>query len=456
MLEIPLNRKSEVPLYRQIALHLQKMIERGALLPKTKLPGSRGLAQSLGVGRITVMEAYKLLSDYGYVVELGRSGTYVSERSVSDDYFTGEFDHKWDFRTGQPTPDLIPSEELSRVARDVLAFSSKEALCEAPLSGLDSLRHVLVKHAASRGIPASWREVFVTAGGRQGIALSLNALKQLGVRQMWVEKLTYPDAIMMAQSEGIEIKVLPPLEDISEKWYECLSGSHMLYLVPSFQNPTGQTISESLRHVILEGSMKYGFWVLEDDAYGELRYGERSISALKALDGSERVVYLGSFSQVLFPGLRIGYSLVPNQLMESFVQAQAKRYGPVSSLDQLIVERFIESKGLESALTTTRGVMESRMKTLGASLRVCVPEGDFLLPEGGIYLWLNIPGIDGREAAFEARKAGVLVASGNQFSYEGERVEAVRFAVSSIVNEGISSAVRCLQEVWRQAFYSKC
>ena len=160
--------------------------------------------------------------------------------------------------------------------------------------------------------------------------------------------------------------------------------------------------------MILQGSIRYGFWILEDDAYGELRYGDTSISALKAMDGADKVVYLGSFSQVLFPGLRIGYSLVPEQLEDSFICIQARKWGPVSSLDQLVVQKFIEGKGLESALELARGAIESLMKALTGALMEKLPKAQFLMPEGGIYLWLRLPGLDGWDAAQRLENKGFL------------------------------------------------
>jgi GntR family transcriptional regulator/MocR family aminotransferase len=453
MIEIPLDYDSDIPLYRQITFHLKKMIEKEALPPGLKLPGSRQLAKDLGVGRVTVIEAYRLLADYGYVVERGRSGTYVAQRKTCNENREQKIETNWDLDCVRPSSDLIPATELSRIARDVLAFWGPQALCEAPLAGLDTLRQVLVEHGASRGIPAFWKDVFVTAGGRHGLALSLGALRRCGVEKMWVEELTYPDAIAIAQSEGLSIGILPPLEEIAETWYESLSGADVLYLVPSFQNPTGQTISVAVRQMILQGSIRYGFWILEDDAYGELRYGDTSISALKAMDGADKVVYLGSFSQVLFPGLRIGYSLVPEQLEDSFICIQARKWGPVSSLDQLVVQKFIEGKGLESALELARGAIESRMKALTGALMEKLPKAQFLMPEGGIYLWLRLPGLDGWDAAQKARKQGVLVTPGNIFSLDSKRVEAVRLSVCGVPSEHITSIVGCLDKAWNASLF---
>ncbi|MEA4878524.1 MAG: PLP-dependent aminotransferase family protein [Aminobacterium sp.] len=448
MIEIPLDHESETPLYRQIAFHLKKMIEKGALPAGLKLPGSRKLAKDLGVGRVTVTEAYSLLSDYGYVIERGRSGTYVTPKVIEKESIEEETDTYWNLDTVRPSADLIPSLDLSRIARDVLAFWGHNALCEAPHAGLNSLRQVLVEHSASRGIPASWKDVFVTAGGRHGLALSIEALKNIGIRKMWVEKLTYPDAVMIAHSEGVCIEVLPPLEEITETWYECLSGSDVLYLVPSFQNPTGKTISVAVRQMILQASSQNGFWILEDDAYGELRYGEASVSALKAMENSERVLYLGSFSQVLFPGLRLGYALIPDRLMEVFLSLQASKWGPVSSLDQFIVQKFIENKGLESALESARGIMESRMKALGSALSAILPTSFFTIPDGGIYLWLHLPGLDGWDAAQKACHHGVLVTPGNVFSLDEKRVEAVRLSVCGVSSEHMNCVVQCLYDAW--------
>ncbi len=448
MIEIPLERESKIPLYEQIARHLKKMIVSGSLQEGIKLPGSRELAFSLSVSRTTVIEAYHSLEDEGFLTQKGRSGAYICWKSCKTERKQEIIDIKWDMASGAPSDDLIPSRNLAKVARELLIETGEKVLGFPDLEGVPELRKELVTHAVSRGIPARWEDVFVTSGGREGLALSMAALKTAGVTRLWMEELTYPDAVDIARYQGLDLGVIPIDYSLMPEILSKLKNTDALYLVPSFQNPTGGTIPTEIRRIILENSMERDLWILEDDAYGELRYGEFTVPALKAMTGSERVIYLGSFSQALFPGLRLGYSLLPEDIMASWSRIQSRRSGPVSSLVQYLVMQFIRGGGLEEALNLARFTIASRMAALVQAIRKVLPDFSFTVPEGGIYLWLETPGLEGDTAQELAADAGIAVISGNRFSWTGKKIEAVRFSVSSIESKEMESVIRELKKAW--------
>ncbi|MCF4114659.1 MULTISPECIES: PLP-dependent aminotransferase family protein [Dethiosulfovibrio] len=447
MIEIPLKKSSTVPLYRQMSDHLEKMIKSGAFSPGERLPGSRGFAKSLGVSRMTVMEAFRRLEDLGLIVQRGRSGAYIAGIVGEREKVRDRSSNRWSLAGELPSRSLIPSEELARIAKSVLYRRGGDVLRENPTAGIDELRRALVVHAASRGIPADWQDVTVTSGGRQGLAVSFGALKSAGVSEILMDGLNYPDAWILAMAEGLSVVPFSrpgdPREDMESR-----SSHTALYLVPSFSNPTGHTMGGSIREQVLALSHAKGMWIVEDDAYGELRYGDSSVPALRAMDDGKRLVYLGSFSQALFPGIRLGYSLVPGGIRGRFLRSLAERGGPASSLVQHVLERFIVSGGLEEALERARLEMACRMRSLCTSL-VDSGLGSFSRPQGGIYLWLETPGLSGRDLARLASNRGVEVASGDSFSLNGEAVEAVRLSVSDISLNDIPEAVKVLADAWR-------
>ncbi len=448
MIEIPLERESKIPLYVQIARHLKKMIVSGAIQEGIKLPGSRELAFSLSVSRTTIIEAYHSLEDEGFLIQKGRSGAYICWKSCETEKKKEIIDIKWDMASGEPSNDLIPSRNLARVARELLIETGDKVLRFPDLEGVPGLRKELVTHAVSRGIPARWEDVFVTSGGREGLALSMAALKAAGVTRLWMEELTYPDAVDIARYQGLDLGVIPIDYRLMPEIISELKNTDALYLVPSFQNPTGGTIPTEIRRIILENSMKRDLWILEDDAYGELRYGEFTVPALKAMTGSERVIYLGSFSQALFPGLRLGYSLLPEDIMESWSRIQARRSGPVSSLVQYMVMQFIKDGGLEESLNLARVTIASRMAALVQAIRKFLPDFSFTVPEGGIYLWLETPGMEGDTAQKLAADMGIAVISGNRFAWTGKKIEAVRLSVSSNESREMEVIIRELKKAW--------
>ncbi|MFA0887679.1 MAG: PLP-dependent aminotransferase family protein [Synergistales bacterium] len=449
MLEIPLHRESGTALYFQVAEHLRRLVASGALPSGTRLPGTRVLSEELDVSRTTVMQAYALLESDGLIRLEGRSGAFVIGRGV-ESHTLPENEGILDLASGLPSMDLVPVKAISRSLRDILGLSAETALLGSPPEGLEALRRALVSHAAARGIPASWESLLVTAGLQEGLSTLLKALAVSGTRTLWVEPLTYPDAVLMARSEGLKVRCLPGNPADIPGCVSAMNARDALYLIPSFHNPLGRTIPLALRRAILEETVRREVWVIEDDAYGELRYGEGSVPALKSLPEAGRVLYMGSFSQVLFPGLRFGYLLLSPNLAESAVAVRKIRTGGASSLVQTLVLRLIESGSLSRALDAARLQMSIRMETLAAALSRELPGYSFIRPDGGIYLWLETPGLEGAEAAFRAAARGVRIAPGGGFSVLEEKVEAVRLSISRHGAQSLPMAVCALAAAWSE------
>lgn len=448
MIEIPLRRSSSVPLYRQLASHLERMICSGALSHGERLPGSRSFAQSLGVSRMTVIEAYRFLEERSMVVQKGRSGAFVAGNLGPKDDRGKTAGSLWPMDDERPSRSLVPALELSRIAREVLSARGADLLRNvSPIAGMNDLRHSLVLHSASRGIPGEWRNVVVTSGGRQGLVVSFAFLKGIGVSSILMNHLNYPDSWRLAKAEGLKVVAFRDHDELISLMEEA-SRDTAVYLVPSFANPTGQTISLGRRQAILDVSHVKGLWIVEDDSYGELRYGQDSVPAMRAMDDGDRLIYLGSFSQALFPGMRLGYSMVPVEAMDPFLSALSLRGGPASSLVQCVADRFISSGGLELALERVRMEISLRMRRLSLELSESPLDWDHSMPQGGIYLWLSTPGLDGEKAASSARRAGVSVAPGASFSLERELIEGVRLSVSDMDLAAMPHAVKALQVAW--------
>jgi GntR family transcriptional regulator/MocR family aminotransferase len=316
------------------------------------------------------------------------------------------------------------------------------------VGGLEKLRQALVRHAALRGIPAHWDQVAVTCGGQEGLSSALGSFWSLGARKLWVEALTYPDVLEMARRQGYELGVLPQSEPDLVMSLSKIGPGDVFYCIPSFQNPTGRTLSLAARKAVLEASRNRPFWLIEDDTYGELRFGGESVPALKALSGSGQVLYIGSFSQLLFPGLRLGYALVPGDVNEEYLCLKASRGAFPSSLVQYLILAFIEERALEDVLQAVSSAMAIRMESLCSALERDLPRCVFRRPRGGIYLWLETPGLDGSEAVGKAAAWDVALSPGKTYSARGEPLEAVRFSVSRLEPRELDKAVVLLKEAW--------
>ncbi len=448
MIEIPLERGGGKPLYRQMADHLRRMVINGTFEPGYRLPGSREIAYAHGVSRTTAKQAYDLLEAEGYVEERGRSGTYVRGRCPSLVGMPFRDLPAWDMASSLPSPELLPSGRLARLSRELLTTRAEGALSQAPIGGLEPLRRALVHHSALRGIPAHWDQVVVTGGGQEGLSSALGSFWSLGVRKLWVEALTYPDVLEMARRQGYDLGILPQEESEMIETLTRIGSDDVLYCIPSFQNPTGRTLSLAARKAVLQASKDQGFWVIEDDTYGELRFGGESVPALKALSGSERVFYIGSFSQLLFPGLRLGYALVPTEVKEEFLCLKASRGASPSSLVQYLVLAFIGERALEDVLETVRASLGLRMQSLCRALDSTLPYCPFRQPRGGIYLWLETPGLDGRLAVEKATAWDVALSPGVLYSSGGDPVDAVRLSISRLGPAELDKAVRLIGRAW--------
>lgn len=448
MLEIPIQRESGEALYLQVAAHLRRLIGSGSLPPGTRLPGTRVLSRQLDISRTTVMQAYAILEDDGKIRLEGRSGAFVLGQGP-DSESPMKKDEAIDLASGLPSMDLVPVKSISRALKEILSAFPEASLLGSPPEGLEPLRRALVRHVAARGIPASWESLMVTAGLQEGLSILLRTLSVSGTRTLWVEPLTYPDSARMAKSEGMQVRCLPADPSGIPGCVSGMDRRDALYLIPSFHNPLGRTLPLPLRREILAETVRRGAWVIEDDAYGELRYGEQSVPALKSLPEAERVIYMGSFGQVLFPGLRFGYLLLSPALSEAAGAVRRIRTGGASSLVQMLVFRLIESGSLARALDAVRLQMSIRMEGLSSALSRELPEFRFSRPEGGIYLWLDTPGLDGVRAASLSLARGVRVMPGEAFSVEGEKVEGVRLSISRHDTHTLARAASALATAWR-------
>ena len=448
LLEIPLNYSSGV-LYIQLSEHLEKMIVAGSISSGERLPGARELARMLRVSRSTVASAYALLAEKGLVIQSERKGTYVSSADAVEEPEYGSDDCLMRFDSESPTADLLPVLEFSEITKNLQPPFFNSAMEGSPPEGQPALRRHLLQHSALRGIPAHAAELVVTSGGKDALSTALRSFRELDVRRLWAEELSYGGIAGIARNESLVLRTLPLIDECSLSRLEGLTPSDVLYLVPSFHNPTGRTMPHGLRERILSMRGRLGFHILEDDSYGELRYGEQPIPALKSMDDGAGVAYIGSFSQALFPGMRLGYALLPSPFREAYLRISSLRQGHVSSLVQAIVTRFLEEGRLPVAVEKVRRVLSGRMEALYRSLRRCFPAARVDRPEGGAYLWFPTGRTDGEDAAALAKAYGVCVSPGVEFALGRKRPHAVRFSIIAVPESIMPEAAARLQKAWR-------
>ncbi len=391
---ISLKDRAEGPFYRQLYTQIRDAIIHGRLRAGEKLPSSREFAEHLELSRNTVNLAYERLLSEGYLESKRGSGTYVTALFPAHvgikrgDNHSGEetialagwitdleklvyapspLALSYDFRPGRPTLDYFPAAIWRRiVGRHLRRLSPDLAGYDRP-AGYQPLREAIAAYLRrSRAVICDADQVVVTAGSQQALDLLARLLLFPGQRVV-LENPSYPAAVAVfraaraklspvpVDAQGIQIDRLP-------------QGGRLLYVTPSHQFPTGVLLPLSRRLALLSWARKYRTVILEDDYDCEFRYGSRPIESLQGLDQSGLVIYLGTFSKVLFPKLRLGYVVLPASLVKPFLALKWISDRHTAGLEQRFLADFMLEGYFERYMRKMRKVYTERRATLLESL----------------------------------------------------------------------------------------
>jgi GntR family transcriptional regulator/MocR family aminotransferase len=426
---VGLDPASRVPLYRQLYDEVRQAILSGRLAPGTRLPGTRTLAQELDLSRNTVALAFGQLLAEGYIEGQARTGTFVS-RTVPEALLrvpraqppraarrplrqvstrgavlagTGICPAEpvrgvaRPFRSGTPAVDLFPSRTWLRLMGRRWRSGHLPLAYDDP-AGYHPLREAIAAHVSgARGARCSADQVIVVNGSQQGLDLAARVLLDPG-DVAWLENPGYLGA--RAALLGAGARVVPvPLdgEGLSVDAGERLAADARLVCVsPSHQYPTGVTMSAGRRIALLRWATRANGWIVEDDYDSEFRYASRPLACLQGMDVDGRVVYIGTFSKTLFPGLRLGYLVVPPHAAATFRAARAvlDRHSP--TVDQVVLADFMAEGHYVRHVRRMRQVYEERQQVMLETGRALLGGLVELRPaEAGMALvgWLP-PGVD--------------------------------------------------------------
>ncbi len=483
-MRIPLDREIEKPLYRQIQKFLRREILTGALPEDTKLPSTRKLADELGVSRITVNNAYAELEVEGLVYTRLGSGTFVApnvggairarkEKTAIDQWPVWQqnlgfasplsFSEKSDrigmlmevneetisFTKEIGASELYPVKDFFRAVQDVLRQDRGEALGYGDSEGYLPLRKTISLILSSQGIPTYPENVLITSGSQQAIVLIANVLLHPGDTVM-LESPTYPGAIMVFRSLGVRMVGIPIDEGgmVVEEAEDLIRKFHpsMIYTVPTFQNPTGTCLSTNRRHQLIQLAERYNVPIVEDEFVGDLRYEGQAKPALKALDPGGMVIYIGTFSKVLIPALRIGYIVSSGPVLE-YLKREKKRMDLASStLIQRALEKYISVGRYESHLNKAKRIYKERRDVMESAIRKHMPEGcSWFSPQGGLFLWLGLPGDLSTTGLYPvAAEEGVSYGPGALFYHDREDSSSMRLNFTLNPPEEIEEGIQRL------------
>ena len=484
---IALDPRTQTPVYRQLYDWFRRAITDGHLRSGQRLPSSRSLALELKISRIPVTNAYDQLQAEGYLETFIGAGTCVA-RSIPEDTLssprrkakkgsrvaaeksTRRTSHRglalielptqpWlnivgAFRVSLPALDHFPIGIWSRLVAHHSRNPTTEIMAYGDAMGYLPLREAIAEYlGAFRGVRCDASQIMVTTGSQQGLQLSAQVLLDPGDR-VWIEEPGYPSARQAFTAAGAQL-VPVPVDHEGMNIADAIrrgNTARAVYITPSHQYPLGTVMSASRRMLLLNWAVRTCAWIIEDDYDSEYQFGSRPIAALQGLDTDARVIYVGTFSKVMFPALRVGYLVVPTDLVPAFSAARDAADVFSATLYQAVLRDFIREGHFARHIR--------RMRMLYAERRTALIEAIDLYMEGalkvigaeaGMHLVaLLSPGSDDAAVSKKAAEKGISATplsscylnapakSGLILGYAG--------AASHYIHDGVRKLRKCVQK----------
>ncbi|MFI1716734.1 PLP-dependent aminotransferase family protein [Streptomyces litmocidini] len=394
---------------------LREAVRSGRLTAGTRLPSTRALAADLGVSRGLVTEAYEQLTAEGYLRSDRGAGTWVGGAARAAvpgarDPAAGAPGVRVDFRPGTPDLSLFPRSAWAAAQRSVLTRLPHPALGYPDPRGLPELREALAALLARRrGVVADPERLVVCSGVAQASTLLGFVLRARGLRRVGIEDPGSPEHGRLFASTGLETVWLPLDEEGLRPGPLADSGMRAVVVTPSHQFPSGISWSAERRAALLDWARAVDGYVLEDDYDGDFRYDRAPVGALQGLD-PERVAYAGSVSKSLAPGLRLGWMLVPEALLDEIVERKRTMDLGNPVLDQAVLAEFVRRGGYDRQLRRCQRAYRERRDALLAALARHLPGTRVSGIAAGLHVIARVPARFGPPERFLARAAEAGVA----------------------------------------------
>ncbi len=480
-ISIALEREGEEPIYRQLIRHIKMQIESGSLPAGTRLPASRDLARQLNISRISVVNAYAELRAEGYLSAHAGRGTFVSRESTGSNGSTPKPDENSSggetpipgdrslrdmmrlarkpgvisFSQGAPPKEFFPVYYLKDAINTVLDRDGTDALAYEATEGYKPLRTAVRDYVSALGIMCSTDNVLITGGAQQGIDLVVQSLVSEG-ETIVTSNPTYLGMIDIARARRVQLHGIPMDEhgiklDALEH-YIIDHQPRLIYIMPTFHNPTGNVMPLHRRRQLLNIANEYKIPVVEDGVYHELRFEGESLPPLKALDESGIVIHVSGFTKNLLPGMRVGYIITNNQHYERLVRVKHAADISTPGLNQRAIHMLLERGVMTSQLERNNRELKRRRDAALESAQKFLPPGTYWNhPEGGLYLWAELPkmGPTATELYVSAIQQGVAYAIGTVFYTNNCGRHRMRLNYAAHPPETTAEGFRRLGRAWR-------
>lgn len=471
-------KDSSIPLHLQISEYIKQKIMYGEWTLGMKIPTQRALSQQFQVNRSTIVYALDHLIADGLLETKVGSGTYVINNTWSllsspplnwNNYVQSGI-HKPNRQiiqeinkaeaiptiirlgTGELAPDLLPDASLQKILQS--AHQSSISLGYVEPKGLLSLRKSICDYLRTKEIMASPESILVVSGGLQALQLLSVGLLERGATILH-ESPSYLNSIHVFQSAGMHLLGIPLDKDgLEMKEIESIKKQHnaqLIYTIPTFHNPTGTVMSESRRSALLKISNHISLPIIEDDVYGDLWFTHKPPRALKSNDTHGNVLYIGSISKTLSPGLRIGWIVGPEPVIDRLADIKMQTDYGSSTLSQFAVQEWLNSGLYEDFLKQTRKKLKiKRDYTLELLNKHFSSLATWNIPEGGFYIWLRLHSTVSTNKIFDiALRHGILLNPGSV--YDNKDTEHLRisysYATLKQLDEGLKILAKIVQDL---------
>lgn len=439
---IALDPGRATPLYQQLSEWFRRAIIEGRLRPGQRVPSSRNLAEELKISRIPVLGAYEQLCAEGYLETFTGAGTCVARsipqtrrrkpaarvsrpnESTRQHAISARaksialpaspwLKNMGAFRVGLPALDHLPLGVWSKLVHRHWREPPPDLLAYGDPMGYLPFREAIAEYlGVFRGVRCEAAQIMVTTGSQQALQVIGHVLLDAG-DSVWMEEPGYPGAHQALALAGAKLIPIPVDQEgmhVSEGIERC-PDARAVYITPSHQFPLGTTLSAARRLALLSWAAHSGVWIIEDDYDSEFRFGGRPVPALQGLDPDGRVIYLGTFSKVLFPALRLGYVVLPKGLAEAFCAAREATDTFSSPLYQIVMADFLREGHFARHIRRMRKLYMQRRTALVEAIAKHVPDRlEIVAADTGMHLVALLPpGTDDVAVSSAAARKGVSV-----------------------------------------------
>lgn len=465
MLWFHVDRKDTKSLTQQVYEQIRMYILNGDLKINEKLPSTRELAASVGVSRNVVLEVYDQLVAEGYLLVRPKSGTYVAPGSSFKIKNQQEIEptqtievesqsrNEIDFRAAHPAMDHFPRKTWGRLAKEICYDAPDSIFGYHVAGGHPVLKRVLAEYLLrTRGVKCDPKQIVITSGATQALSIITELLiNDINPYVAVEDPVTYEMRNIFSHA-GASIRPIPvDHEGIQPEFLAQAEPPSFVFVIPSHQFPLGGTLTIQRRIKLIEYARQKDCYIVEDDYDSEFTYEGSPVPSLQGLD-SEKVIYVGTFSKILSPALRIGYVVLPIDLIEQFQTLKWYTDRHNSTLEQLILARFIEEGHLDKHIRKMKKVYHQRRQALVDSLVAAFPDCTILGQAAGMHLVVELKNLRFDEQCItRIEEQGVRVYPVEEFALvKGRHLHQIVIGYGSLtvdeIREGVARLKKALFE----------